>query len=127
MHHSTYIPPAAPARAIPPGEQAEATRIRVCVQVRAALQELEAGPLTSDRIRAAETQLKAAQRVLFVAKVPLAFPGVPAHVRVGASPRDPQAAKWCVCGAHLALEMERDARLCAECQAQAAGLLESRP
>ena len=78
-----YSHPAAPARAIPEGEDLEATRIRVCVQIRAALQELEGGPFVPTRIQAVQTQLQGAQRVLFVAKVAQAFPGVPAHVQVG--------------------------------------------
>ena len=123
MHQPNYSHPAAPARAIPQGEDPLVTRAKLCTQLRATLQILEEGDWNEATLASAKVQLMGAQRVLFVAQVPQAFPGLPAHVRVGGQPREAKPARrFCCCGTYLRLEMERDQALCLNCQAAAAGV-----
>ena len=87
MQHSTYTHPAAPARAIPPGEDPLVTRAKVCAQLRTALQILEGSVFDPAHIEAAQTHLQAVARVLFVAKVSQRRTSLPLHLIVGAAPR----------------------------------------
>lgn len=121
MQESTYSPTAAPARAASPEEALAVARARVCAQIRAALAEVEGGDFGPECLRRASTQLQAAQREMFKARVPQAFPGLPAHVQVGLgrAARTPSK-KFCGCGTYLALEMERVEQACVDCQALAA-------
>ena len=91
MQTSIYPHPAAPARAIPLGEDPLVTRAKVCAQLRAALQILDGEPFDAAHIAAAQRHLKGACRVLFVAKTRDAFPGLPAHLRVGQGGRERKA------------------------------------
>lgn len=91
MQTQGYIPCDAPARAIPPGEEPLVTRAKVCAQLRAALQILEGGAFDAAHIADAQTQLKAAARVLFVAKVQQGGVVLPAHLRIGGFGREGRA------------------------------------
>ncbi len=91
MQLPTYIPHDAPARAIPPGEEPLVTRAKVCAQLRTALQILEGGAFDATHITEAQTHLKAAGRVLFVAKVQQGGTTLPAHLRIGGGGREGRA------------------------------------
>ena len=91
MQGSTYSHPAAPARAIPLGEEPLVTRAKVCAQLRTALQILEHGSFDVAHITEAQTHMKSAQRVLFVAKTMQLCPNLPAHLRVEQQGREGRA------------------------------------
>lgn len=91
MQIPSYIPSDAPARAIPPGEEPLVTRAKICAQLRAALQILESGTFDAAHIADAQTHLKGAARVLFVAKVSMSCANLPAHLRVGQGGREGRA------------------------------------
>ena len=83
MQTSIYPHPAAPARAIPLGEDPQVTRAKVLAQLRTALAELESGDFGVESISRAQVHLHAIQRVLFVRKTLARCPGLPPHLRVG--------------------------------------------
>ncbi|HCZ33024.1 MAG TPA: hypothetical protein DHV93_05950 [Holophagaceae bacterium] len=91
MHSPNYSHPAAPARAIPLGEEPLVTRAKVCAQLRAAIQILEGGAFDVRTIDAAKAQLQASQRVLFVAREEIAHQVIRVRLQIGQLGRERRA------------------------------------
>jgi len=83
MHSSNYSHRAAPARAIPEGEEPLVTRAKVCAQLRAAIQVLEEGPWDVRTLDASKAHLQASQRVLFVAREEIAHQIIRVRLQIG--------------------------------------------
>ena len=88
MHSPNYNHPPAPARAIPLGEEPLVTKAKVCAQLRAAIQILEEVPWNIPTLTAAGDQVKAASRVIFVAREELRTRTIRVKVQVGLMARE---------------------------------------
>jgi len=91
MHSPNYSHPAAPARAIPEGEEPLVTRAKVCAQLRAAVQVLEEGPWDVRTIDASATHLKAVMRVFFTARGEIAHQIIRVRLQIGQLGREKRA------------------------------------
>jgi hypothetical protein len=91
MQDQSYNHPAAPARAIPLGEDLLVTQAKVCAQLRAALQVLEDGPFDAPAMEEAKLHLQGVLRVLFVAREEIRRQTILVKVQIGRMPREKQA------------------------------------